>query len=233
MYKGIAVVLARAGSKGLKDKNIRLLSGRPLIFHTLHLLASNNNIKKIIVSTDGEHIRQIIDDANLAKVEVYMRPAELAGDDVTTQETLKHVFNSLPPADKSCAFFVYMQVTEPVRPLGILDKCISVFRDNECDSVFAAYEMHKNFWVLDNTKASRLSPLGHAEKPRQKKEPIYREDTGICCVTAPEIFANGNRVGTMPIIISYDHPGAFVDIHCEADLVLAEKILQMEGSNVE
>ena len=45
MDKGIAVVLARAGSKGLKDKNIRLLSGRPLIFHTLLLLASNNNIK--------------------------------------------------------------------------------------------------------------------------------------------------------------------------------------------
>ena len=65
---------------------------------------------------------------------------------------------------------------------------------------------------------------GPAEKPRQKKERIYREDTGICCVTAPEIFANGNRVGTMPIIISYDHPGAFVDIHCEADLSASGKI---------
>lgn len=233
MDKGIAVVLARAGSKGLKDKNIRNLSGQPLIFYTLLPLVRNNDIEKIIVSTDGENIKQIVEDANLAKVEVHLRPAELAGDDVTTQETLKYVYDSLPPEAQSCEFFVYMQVTEPVRPLGILDKCISAFKENDCDSAFAAYEMHKNFWVLDDMQASRLSPKGQAEMPRQKKKPVYREDTGICCVTAPEVFANGDRVGAKPVVVVYDHPGAFVDIHCEADLVLAEKILEMESGNVE
>ncbi len=233
MDKGIAIVLARAGSKGLKDKNIRNLSGKPLIFHTLRPLVNNNNIEKIIVSTDGQNIKQIVEDAKLDKVEVLLRPAELSGDEVTTKETLKYVFGSLTSNEQSCAFFVYMQITEPVRPLGILDRCIAAFKENDCDSAFAAYEMHKNFWVSDDIQASRLSPVGQVEMPRQKKKPIYREDTGICCVTAPEVLARGDRVGVKPALVIYDHPGALIDIHCEADLLIAERVLEMESGNVE
>ena len=102
--KGIAVVLARSGSKGLVDKNIRYLAGVPLILHTLRPLSDSCYITKIIVSTDGPSIKKTVEEARVAKVEVHDRPREFAGDTVTTKQTLKHVFDTLPPDDKSCDF---------------------------------------------------------------------------------------------------------------------------------
>lgn len=232
MNKGIGIVLARAGSKGLKNKNIRTLSGQPLIFHTLRPMIKNNNIYKIIVSTDGHNIKKIVDDANLSKVEVHLRPNELSGDEVTTKDTLKYVYDSLADESKKADFFVYMQITEPVRPIGILDKCIEAYNHNDCDSVFAAYEMHKNFWTPSGSNLSRLSEKSQVELPRQKKIPIYREDTGICSVISPKVFASGDRIGEKPFAVVYDHPGAFIDIHNESDLKIAEKIFEM-NNNVE
>ena len=233
MHKGVGVVLARSGSKGLKNKNIRVLANVPLILHTLRPLIKSDSIHKIIVSTDGINIKKIIEESNLPKVEVQIRPEELAGDEITTKETLKYVFNSLPKILKSSNFFVYMQITEPIRPLGILDRCIDAFINNDCDSVFAAYEMHKNFWISDEASISRLSEASQAELPRQKKKPVYREDTGICSVISPKVFANGDRIGKKPFLVAYDHLGAYIDIHCEADILLAEKIFEIEKENAE
>ena len=224
--KGIAILLARAGSKGLPNKNIALLRGKPLIYYSLEVLNKNEKISEIIVSTDGQQIKKVVEGLNFSKVKVFKRPMKYSGDKVTTRETLKFLYSQLNDTQKSTDFFVYSQVTEPLKPKDILEKCIHLFENSDHDSVFAAYKMHKNLWEIKNDQISLLTKKNQTEAPRQVKSPIYREDTGICCVISPEIFASGRRIGDNPGLVSYDDHSALIDIHERKDLELADFLME-------
>ncbi|HAV4005958.1 TPA: acylneuraminate cytidylyltransferase family protein, partial [Acinetobacter baumannii] len=71
----IAVIPARAGSKSIKDKNIKLLGGKPLIAWPIDTAKKSKYIDRILVSTDGQKIKEI---AESYDAEVYLRPESLA-----------------------------------------------------------------------------------------------------------------------------------------------------------
>ena len=73
----LAVVIGRAGSKGLPGKNTRLLAGRPLICHTLEAAVAAQTLDRVVVSTDGDDIAAA---ASSMSVPVVNRPPELATD---------------------------------------------------------------------------------------------------------------------------------------------------------
>jgi len=61
--------------------------------------------------------------------------------------------------------------------------------------------------------------------PRQKKEPVYREDTGIACATRASLIKAGKRLGDNVIIIPNDDDASNIDIHTEFDFWLADQVL--------
>ena len=86
-----AIILARSGSKGLKNKNLRDLDGKPLISYTINDAKKSKYIDKIIVSTDSEEIAKV---ANEFGAETpFLRPKELSSD-MTTSEESGDVFDS-------------------------------------------------------------------------------------------------------------------------------------------
>ena len=76
----LAVIPARAGSKGIPNKNIRIISGHPLIYYSIKNAIASEYITDVVVTTDSEHVRII---AEQMGVDVKMRDPSLCGDDVT------------------------------------------------------------------------------------------------------------------------------------------------------
>ena len=86
MKKVIAIIPARAGSKGIKDKNIKNLKGKPLISYTIEEAKKSKQIDKLIVSTDSKEISDI---STALGVEVpFLRPTELATDSSLTYDVI-------------------------------------------------------------------------------------------------------------------------------------------------
>ncbi len=225
---GFAFILARKNSKGLLRKNIKHLGGRPLIEWTLDYLCHSDKIDKICISTDDDFIIDKYSHNYNAKILVHKRPPNLCGDLTQTEEVLKEACSAMEKYIEKKHFGVYMQITEPFRPPNILDLCINKFESGKFDSVFAATEYHKNFWVDDcSDKIKRISNEADYSSPRQKKIPVIREDTGVCLVSDINIFAKGKRIGDRPSYILYKHPGNFIDIHSESDLKFAESLIRL------
>ena len=90
--KILAVITARGGSKGVPNKNIRLIDGKPLISYTIEVaLASQDLLHRIIVSTDDTDIAEV---ARNSGVEVpFMRPSELSTDKIPTLPVLQHAIH--------------------------------------------------------------------------------------------------------------------------------------------
>ena len=128
--KILATVAARGKSKGVKNKNIRNLLGRPLISYTIEQLNRWGKFDKFIVSTDSKKIAAI---ARCYGVEVpFMRPAKLAGDNAAKIDVLRH---ALLEAEKyyNMRFdvLVDLDATAPIRQISDLDKCLKIFKEQK------------------------------------------------------------------------------------------------------
>jgi len=139
----IAFIFARGGSKGLPDKNIKILNGKPLIAWSIEHAKSVKRIDRVIVSTDSEEIARI---AREYGAEVpFMRPAELATDNspewLSWQHGLKYLENSdgcLPD------LMLSVPTTAPLRDGEDIDKIIDEYQRGDTDIVIAVTESHRN-----------------------------------------------------------------------------------------
>jgi CMP-N-acetylneuraminic acid synthetase len=220
----VAIIPARGGSKGIPKKNIRLLAGKPLIAHTIEQARASGVIDRIVVSTDDEEIAAV---ARKYGAEVpFMRPAELAQDLTPTEPVLQHAVEWLEEKEGyRVDVVVFFQLTDVFRtPEMIVQVVQRLLEEDELDSVFIAYQTHKNFWRKLEGKWVRLAP-DLAYGPRQTKQPVYREDTGLACATRGHVVRAGRRIGDRVDIVATKDDKTSIDIHDEFDLWLAEKIL--------
>ena len=87
----IAVVAARGGSKGIPEKNIKKLNGKPLVYYILNTLSKIRLIDRIILSTDSKKIKKIVKKLKLKRIEIFDRPKKLSGDTVPLTTVAKYV----------------------------------------------------------------------------------------------------------------------------------------------
>ncbi|WP_440619453.1 acylneuraminate cytidylyltransferase family protein [Candidatus Pelagibacter sp. HIMB1493] len=225
MKKYPCFILARKNSKGLKNKNIVKLLKKPLIYYTVKFAKSSKLVSKVIVSTDDNRISNIA--KKLGCYVIYPRPKKLSNDSAKSEDALIHAINNYEANFDKISAFSYLQITEPLRPKNILDKCIKVFNKKKCDSVFAAFKTHKNYWIKDKKNYFRISPKKQSFLPRQIKSPVLREDTGVALITKKEnLYKYKSRLGRKIEIIEYDSFHGLVDIHTSKDLKLAKILLK-------
>ena len=112
--KILAVIPARAGSKGIPNKNIRIIGGHPLIYYSIKNALQSKFITDIVVSTDSPEVRIV---AEQMGVGCKWRDASLCGDAVT----LDAVIADAVPADTKWDYVVTMQPTSPTLKVETLD----------------------------------------------------------------------------------------------------------------
>ena len=218
----VCIIPARGGSKGLAHKNIIEIDGRPLLAHTI-LHAKSAEIDHIYVSTDSDKISVVAEEYG---AEVIDRPAELALDLTTTEDTLAHALCYIESRVKPTAV-VYMSCCQPYREVEWIRICIDKVVNQGYDSAFIGYETHKNYWMKSDTGYDKI----YWEKytSRQTRRPVIQENTGTVCVTLPEFIYNKSRIGTNVYIHTVDKFN--LDIHDTIDAEIANLLLKYERYN--
>tara|TARA_B100000579_G_scaffold422752_1_gene425104 strand:- start:473 stop:1174 length:702 start_codon:yes stop_codon:yes gene_type:complete len=224
--KIITIICARKNSKGLKNKNILLLNGKPLIYYTIKSAIKSNYTKDIYVSTDSSEIA--INSEKFGAKALFPRPKYLSGDNITSEKVLQYTLKKIEKIKKiKYDYVLYLQVTEPFRNKNIIDRCIyKILKNKKIDSVFAAKPYKKNIWYKKNNKIIRLNYFERYGIPRQKKNLLYREDTGIACISKASFIRKGLRLGNNVEIVKHHNDFDYIDIHNKNDLYLSNIILK-------
>jgi len=181
--KILAIVPARKGSKGLKDKNIKKFAGKPLIYWSIKSAQNSKYINKLIVSTDSKKIQSY---CKSMKVDVpFLRPKKISRDKSKSIEFILHALNFLKRKNE---FFDYVVLLEPTSPLTTnkdIDKALLKLhnkRDN-ADSIVGVSENinhHPSFNVKVN-KLGFIKPLGKKllNKRRQNISKLFFYDGSL------------------------------------------------------
>src|SRR5690606_27271515 len=125
MYQGkkfIAIIPARGGSKGIPDKNIVDVLGKPLIGYTIEAAQQSKYLDCLFVSTDSERIADVCGRFGISVKE--LRPSALATDEAKTIDVLRHVLRKFPVG--SFDYVVLLQPTQPLRTARHIDEAIEI-----------------------------------------------------------------------------------------------------------
>ncbi len=155
MIKGntvLAIIPARAGSKGILNKNIKLLDGKPLIGWTIDEALKSNYLDNIMVTTDSNEIVEI---ANKYGAETpFIRPQEYSDDSATGNDVIIHTLKWFDEYGSKYDFFVYLQPTSPLRKSVHISEVLEMLvNDSLTTSVVSVCESKKHpFWMkkIDN-----------------------------------------------------------------------------------
>jgi len=212
MTKTIAIIPARGGSKRLPKKNIQLLGEIPLIAHSILFAQKHAFISEVYVSTDDEEIKMIA--LNYGAI-VIDRPKELSGDFEPTVSALKHVLENLNDIEN----VVLLQVTNPLRPLDLLQNTFQTFQENNCDSLFTVSQNHHK---LGNIYNNRFEPFNYEFGQRsQDLESLFYEN-GLLYITKAALIKNDIIISEKAFPFQINHIFATVDIDTKEEFEFAE-----------
>jgi CMP-N-acetylneuraminic acid synthetase len=131
----LALIPARAGSKGIKNKNIIDLNGRPLIDYTIKAALDSKYIKpdNIWCSTDSQKIANIAEKCGASIP--FLRPKKLAGDEASSVSVAKHALKWADDNNINFTHLLLLQPTSPLRTAKDIDNSIKIMKREACDSV--------------------------------------------------------------------------------------------------
>ena len=139
----VAVIPARSGSKGVRDKNIKEILGRPLIAYSIKAALQSKLIDRVIVSTNSS---MYADKAISFGAEApFLRPEEISQDDSTDLEFFQHLISWMKEnEDYIPDYFVHLRPTTPLRDPKIIDDAISRFIDSNFTSLRSVHKMSES-----------------------------------------------------------------------------------------
>jgi CMP-N,N'-diacetyllegionaminic acid synthase len=228
--KVLAVIPARGGSKGVPRKNIRMVCGKPLIAYTIQTaLAARHLFHRIIVSTDDSEIAAIAKDCG-AEVP-FMRPTELAGDNVRTVPVLQHAVRFIEQQDSLHLDWVcLLQPTEPFRTVEDLERGLELGFTGDCDSVISVTQVFAVHPILmKRIENNQLLPFCIEEQEgtrRQDYQPAAYMRNGAIYLTRRDVLFEKNSIWGDIIRPYIMPPERSVSIDTELDLKMVEALMQ-------
>ena len=184
--KIVALIPLRGGSKSIKNKNIKNISGKPLCEWVLRSSIKSHLISDTYVSTDSEKIKSVVN--NISKeIKIIDRPIEYARDESTTESVIQH-FQTKIDFD----YIVTIQATSPLLHHKQLDEALNYFLQHDYDSLLSVVRTKRFFW--DN-EGSPINYNPQNRPRRQDYQGIFMEN-GAFYITSKEIFERtGSRLG--------------------------------------
>ena len=176
--KIVALIPARGGSKGIKNKNIIDLCGKPLISYTIQAALESKYIDKVIVSTDSQEIADV---AIKYGAEVpFLRPGELASDTSKTIDAVMHAVGELEKRKEEYDILILLQATQPLRTADDIDSAIELFIKNKGQSLVSVSPVEDNpilIRTIDNLgRMNSILPM--KSTCRRQDMPLYYRVNG-------------------------------------------------------
>jgi N-acylneuraminate cytidylyltransferase len=169
----LAVIPARGGSKGLPEKNTRLLAGLPLLEHSVRLAGLCPEVDRTVVSTDSTSVAGV---ARAAGAEVLERPSELAQDDTPMLPVLKHALDALDPDGSTYDLLLLLDPTSPGRLPDDVAAAHRLFSAApEADGVVAVSQPRFNpIWHAVVERGGFLEPLVPEARAYGRRQDVPR-----------------------------------------------------------
>lgn len=187
----VAVIPARGGSKQVPRKNVTRVGGIPLVQRAIRAAAAAERVDLVVVSTDDDEIAEL---SAAAGARVIRRPAELSGDDATSESAVLHALDVLESAGERVEAVVFVQATSPFIESEGIDEAAELIRSGQYDSVFSAHETYGFLWRRDDEGAADAINHDAAHRPRrQDREPHYLETGAFYAFRADGFRRAGHR----------------------------------------
>ncbi|HHX8599909.1 cytidyltransferase [Vibrio alginolyticus] len=214
--KVIAVIPARAGSKGIPNKNIRLVNEKPLVYYSINNALKCDEIDEVVVSTDSKEV-QIIAEQMGAKT--HWRDESLCGDEVTLDGVIYDVAKRYSESPND--IIVTMQPTSPTLKMETLKKAVRYYQENDFDTLISCVNRPHLAWRED--KLGKKYPDYEERLNRQYLPPFYLE-TGAFLIARKNIMTPKTRLGENIEVFEVSEDEA-IDIDSYSDLKSAEHVL--------
>ncbi len=228
--KILAVIPARAGSKGVPRKNIRPICGKPLITYTIEAaLQVQHLFYRLIVSTEDEEIAAIARQ-NGAEVP-FLRPIELSGDDVPTLPVLQHAVRFVEKQDDIILDWVLLlQPTDPLRQAADIEAALELSQQDPCDSVISVVQVFSTHPILmKRIEDNQLLPYCIEEKEgtrRQDYKPAAYMRNGAIYLTRRKVLIEQNSIWGQVIRPYVMPPERSVGVDSDLDLKMVEVMMR-------
>jgi len=234
----VALVPARAGSKRVADKNIRSLSGHPLMAYTISAAVQSGIFSDVIVSTDSEHYADI---ARHYGAEVpFLRPHQLAGDVSPDIEWLTHTLGVLREAGREYDCFSILRPTSPFRLPETIQRAWHAFvTENGVDSLRAIEKCQQHpgkMWVVQGKRMVPLMPLNSSSQPwhssqYQSLPTVYAQNASLEIAWTRVVSEHGTIAGDVLMPFFTEGYEGF-DVNSEYDWSLAEYLSNNGGAQL-
>lgn len=230
--KILAVIPARSGSKGLKDKNIKLLNGKPLMAYTIEAALNSKCFDKVVVSTDSEVYAKIAEEYG-AEIP-FLRSEHLADDETTTNEVIIDLLTELEKRGEKYDSLMILQPTSPLRTSEDIKKSVELMKEKSANAVVSLCEVdHSPLYVgevLDDLKIDGF--IKKDVSTRRQDQPNYYRLNGAIYLTNIAYFIKHQDFYRDKCYAYVMDRRRSIDIDDEFDFQLAEiflEILTKEG----
>ena len=204
-----SIILARGGSKGIKNKNLVLIKNKPLIYYAIKA-SLKSHVHETWLSSDSD---KILKKAKSFGAKIIKRPKQLAKDNSTSESAILHFLNNV-----ECDLIVFIQPTSPMISSEDINKGLKKILNY--DSVISVSELHQLIWF-----GNKPSYNINNRKRRQLSKKTYLE-TGSFFITSKTNFIKyKNRISGKIGFVEIDRSRSF-DIDTLEDLKIIRKLLK-------
>lgn len=234
----LAVVIGRAGSKGMPGKNAMLIGGRPAVCWSIDAARRAHLVNHIVVSTDCAGVRAA---AVGMRARVIDRPSSLAADDSTVDDAVRHaVCEHERASGEQIERVVILYASVPVRPQNLIDRAVTKLVRAQADSVqsYSPVGKHHPWWTVKVSPETGIvssfggGPLNAGIYRRQELPDAYIPDGGVIAVTRAALMLELPNVPDGPHrFLGCDvrgittNPGDVVDVDGPVDAQVASVML--------
>ena len=220
--KNIAIIPARSGSKGLQDKNIKLLCGKPLMAYSIEAALESGEFAEVMVSTDSPKYAEI---ARACGAQVpFLRSAETSGDTAGSWAVVREVLDRYAERGFAFSTFCLLQPTSPLRTAGDIRAAYALYRDKAEFAVVSVCEAeHSPLWCGHLPPSREFVDFLDADAARQRQAggTFFRLNGAIYIVNTGRFREDSflYRPGSFAYLMAQSHS---IDIDTEFDFQMAE-----------
>lgn len=231
--RSIAIIPARSGSKGLKDKNIKLLKDKPMLAYTIEAALASGKYDCVHVSTDSESYAEIA--RTYGADQPFLRKEELSTDTAGSWDVVRWTLEQYQRLGQDFDMVTLLQPTSPLRDAADIEKAFSLFQEKAAEAVVAVCEMdHSPLWSNVLPEDGCMDGfLNQAVNMGRQKLPTYYRINGAIYMLRTDLLWQENLNLYGPKTYAYVMPKErSVDIDDELDFIMAETIMKRHTANL-
>ena len=225
--KNIAIIPARSGSKGLKDKNIKLLNGKPLLAYSIEAAIKSKCFDVVMVSTDSKKYAEI---AKKYGAEVpFLRTKSNSSDTSSSWDVVREVLEKYKELGKEFDTFMLLQPTSPLRTSLDIKKAYKLLKDKKANSIVSVCETDVSplccYNLPKNSLLSSVLRFEEENKRRQENNKYYTMN-GAIYLSKIKQFIKTNDIYKHKCYAYIMDKNKSIDIDSKEDFMLLEFIVK-------